>query len=69
MAKNKSGNVRVYLDILLTIVSCVLACSNIISNNYLKLLIVMCLLGFGLFGIMKKLSSPETSTDIPEEKK
>jgi hypothetical protein len=29
----------------------------------------MCLLGFGLFGIMKKLSSPETSTDIPEEKK
>lgn len=68
MAKNKSGNTRVYLYILLTIASCVLACSNIIPNNYLKLLVVMGSLGFGLFGIMKSLSSPETTTESSQEK-
>ena len=69
MAKNKSGNIRIYLYVVLTILSCVLACSNIISNNYIKLLVVMGSLGFGRFGIMKGLSTPETSTEISQEEK
>ena len=71
MTKKKSGNVRVYLYILLTIDSCVLACSNIIPNNYVKLVVVMGTLGFGLFGIMKGLSTTtsEATVETPSKEK
>lgn len=61
-SKNKSGKTRVYLFVLLTIAGCVLACSSIITNDYLKLVIVMATLCIGLFGIMKGLSN-STSTE------
>lgn len=62
MATKKSKK-NVYFFILLTIIGCVLACSSIITNDYLKLVIVMASLCVGLFGIMKSLSNPAT----PEE--
>ena len=64
MTTKKSHNFGIYLYVLLTIVGCVLACSNIITNDYLKLVVVMGALLFGLFGIMKGLS---TSTETAEE--
>ncbi len=63
MATNKSTKVRIYLYIILTIGSCVLACSSIISNDYLKLVLVMGTLSVGLYGIMKNLSNPSTSNE------
>ena len=60
----KSHKYGIYLYVLLTIVGCVLACSNIITNDYLKLVVVMGVLFLGLFGIMKGLS---TSTETAEE--
>lgn len=63
MSKNKSGKVRIYLYVILTIVGCVLACSSIIPNDYLKLVIVMGTLCVGLYGIMKGLSHPGSSTE------
>ncbi len=57
MSKKNSGKVRIYLYVLLTIAGCVLACSSVITNDYLKLAIVMVALCVGLFGIMKGLSS------------
>lgn len=62
MSTNKSKS-RIYLYIAITIVGCILACSSIITNDYLKLFIVMGALGFGLFGIMKGLSTPSTSEE------
>ena len=65
--KKNSHKYGIYLYVLLTIIGCVLACSNIIPNDYLKLVVVMGTLGaliFGLFGIMKGLS---TSTETAEE--
>lgn len=67
--KNKSGKIRIYLFVLLTIAGCVLACSSIITNDYLKLVIVMATLCVGLFGIMKGLSnsaSPEEENPAEE---
>ncbi|KKB45706.1 MULTISPECIES: hypothetical protein [Parabacteroides] len=56
MSTKKSNKTRIYLSVIITIVGCVLACSSIIPNDYLKLLIVMGALGYGLYGIMKGLS-------------
>lgn len=68
MAKNnKSGKIRIYLYVLLTIAGCVLACSSLISNDYLKLGIVMAALCVGLFGIMKGLSRPKETGDVSVE--
>ena len=53
--KKNSHKYGIYLYVLLTIIGCVLACSNIIPNDYLKLVVVMGTLGFGLYGIMKGL--------------
>lgn len=64
MATNKSGRTRIYLYVLLTIAGCVFACSSIIPNDYIKLIVVMATLCVGLYGIMKSLSNPETT---PEE--
>lgn len=61
----KKNKLSLYLYIIITLVGCVLACSSIIPNDYLKLVVVMVALGVGLFGIMKSLSTPseETVTD------
>ncbi|MDF9831695.1 hypothetical protein [Parabacteroides sp. PF5-6] len=58
MSKKNSGKVRIYLFVLLTIAGCVLACSSIITNDYLKLIIVLAALCIGVVGIMKGLSNP-----------
>lgn len=62
--KKNSHKYGIYLYVLLTIIGCVLACSNIIPNDYLKLVVVMGTLSFGLYGIMKGLSHP---TETAEE--
>lgn len=62
--KKNSHKYGIYLYVLLTIIGCVLACSSIIPNDYLKLVVVMGTLGFGLYGIMKGLSQP---TETAEE--
>ncbi|MDR3141741.1 MAG: hypothetical protein LBU37_08465 [Tannerellaceae bacterium] len=62
MATKKSKR-NIYFFIFLTVLGCVLACSSIITNEYLKLVVVMASLCIGLFGIMKSLSSP-----APKEK-
>ena len=63
MTTKKSHKYGIYLYVLLTIVGCVLACSNIISNDYLKLVVVMGALCFGLYGIMKGLSTPSETAE------
>lgn len=42
--------------VLLIVAGCVLACSTLIPNDYLKLTVVMSSLMIGLYGIMKTLS-------------
>ncbi len=59
----KKNNFSIYIYIAITIVGCVLAFSSIISNDYLKLVLVMLFLGAGLFGLMKSLSTPSSDTD------
>ncbi len=68
MAKNKSDKFRIYLFVLITIVGCVLACSSIITNDYLKLVIVMTALCVGLFGVMKALGKNHDDADAVERK-
>lgn len=63
MSKNKSAKTRIYIYVLLTIAGCVLACSTIIPNDYLKLIIVMGTLCIGLYGIMRGLSHPASSAE------
>ncbi len=65
MSKNKSNKGRLYLSILLIIAGCVLACSSIIPNDYLKLVVVMGTLGVGLYGIMRGLSQTGNSEETP----
>lgn len=66
---SKKNKFSIYLYVVITIVGCVLACSSIIPNDYLKLVIVMGVLGVGLYGIMKALSTPSTTeeTVTPEK--
>ncbi|MDR0749232.1 MAG: hypothetical protein LBF62_06645 [Tannerellaceae bacterium] len=59
MATKKSKK-NIYFFILLTVLGCVLACSSIVTNEYLKLVVVMASLCIGLFGFMKSLSNPES---------
>lgn len=60
----KRSKKSVYLYILLIVLGTVFAFSSIITNDFLKLLIVMITLCVGLFGVMKGLSS---SVNPPEE--
>lgn len=62
MAK-KSNKFNLWVSIVLILIGCVLACSSIISNNYVKLIVVLAVLAYGLYGIMKGLSSSE-ETDV-----
>lgn len=68
MANKNSNKGRIYLYVIITIIGCVLACSTIITNDYLKLVIVMGALGVGLFGIMKGLSQPSSTEDTVIDK-
>lgn len=63
MSTKKSNKVRIYLYVLLTIAGCVFACSSIIPNDYVKLVVVMGSLFVGLYGIMKGLSNSGTSEE------
>ncbi len=63
MATNKSNKIRTYLYVLLSIAGCVLACSSLIPNDYVKLIVVMGTLFIGLYGIMKGLSQPQTEEE------
>ena len=47
MSTKKSNKTRIYVSVIITVVGCVLACSSIIPNDYLKLLVVMGALGYG----------------------
>jgi len=67
MSKKNSGKVRTYLFVLLTIAGCVLACTSIISNEYLKLIVVLAAICIGLVGIMKGLSTTNTENPGLEE--
>jgi len=62
MASNKN-KFSIYIFILLSVAGIVLACSSVITNDYLKLVIVMVTLAIGLFGIMKSLSNPEAGKE------
>ena len=59
--------IKVY--VVITIIGCVLACSSIIPNDYLKLVVVMGALGVGLYGIMKGLSTPSTTEETASPEK
>lgn len=63
--KNKSN---IYIYVVITILGCVLACSSIIPNDYLKLVVVMGTLCVGVYGIMKGLSSLPTTEETTIEK-
>lgn len=68
MTTKKSNKARIYIYVIITIVGCVLACSSIITNDYLKLVIVMGALFVGLYGIMRGLSQPSTSEEAAIDK-
>ncbi len=65
MSTKKSNKLATSLYILFTIIGLVFACSSIIPNKYVQLAVVFLALGFGMYGIMKSLSNP----DSEEEKK
>lgn len=69
MSTKKSNKTRIYLSVIITIAGCVLACCSIIPNDYLKLLVVMGALGYGLYGIMKGLSGSGSTEEAAIDEK
>lgn len=69
MSTKKSNKTRIYVSVIITVVGCVLACSSIIPNDYLKLLVVMGALEYGLYGIMKGLSNTGSAEETAIEEK
>lgn len=68
MANNKkAGRIRMYAYLLLTLAGCVLACSSLITNEYLKLGIVMGAICVGVYGIMRGLSGNRDTEEIPTD--
>lgn len=65
----KKSKSNIYIYVIITIIGVVLACSSIISNDYLKLLVVMIALGAGLYGIMRGLSTPPETEETAIDKK
>lgn len=59
----KKNKFSLYIYVVITIIGCVLACSSIIPNDYLKLVAVMGTLSVGLYGIMKGLSTPSNTEE------
>ncbi|MDR2041963.1 MAG: hypothetical protein LBP98_06540 [Tannerella sp.] len=69
MKTKQNNKLLKFLYILLIIAGCVLACSTMISNDYLKVAIVLVTLCTGLFGIMKSIGgSSEENLDKEEDK-
>ena len=56
----KNNRITTIAYSLITIIGIVLACTNLISNEYIKLLIVFGALGFGVYGLLKGLSTPSS---------
>ncbi|MDR1676250.1 MAG: hypothetical protein LBR86_07270 [Tannerella sp.] len=70
METKQKNKLLKFLYILLIIAGCVLACSTLISNDYLKVAIVLATICTGLFGIMKSVgSSSEENTDEEDNPK
>lgn len=72
MASSKNNKrIGTYFYILLIIAGCVLSCSTLIPNDYLKLVVAMGSFMIGLYGIMKTLSrtkqNTEEKTSVTEE--
>ena len=65
----KKNKFSIYIYVVITIIGCVLACSSIVPNDYLKLVVVMGALGVGLYGIMKGLSTPSTTEETAPKNK
>ena len=65
----KKNKFSIYIYIIITIIGCVLACSSIIPNDYLKLVVVMVAMGAGLYGIMKSLSTPSSAEETAIDEK
>ena len=65
----KKNKFSIYIYVVITIIGCVLACSSIVPNDYLKLVVVMGALGVGLYGIMKGLSTPSTTEETASPEK
>lgn len=69
MSANNTKRIKFFFFLSLTIIGCVLACTAIIPNDYLKLAIVMPALCVGMYGIMRGLSHPEEEDQNSAEKK
>ena len=54
----KKNKFSIYIYVVITIIGCVLACSSIVPNDYLKLV-----------GIMKGLSTPSTTEETASPEK
>ena len=67
MSAKNSSKFKVYFFILLTILGCVLACTSLIPNDYLKLVVVMGSLLVGIYGISKSLGRAVTNDSEEEE--
>lgn len=65
----KKNKYSIYIYVIITIIGCVLACSSIITNDYLKLVVVMVAMGTGLYGIMKSLSTPASAEETVIDEK
>ncbi|MDR2469510.1 MAG: hypothetical protein LBD27_03405 [Tannerella sp.] len=64
MEEKQKNRFKKMAYLLLIVAGCVLACSTIIPNDYLKIAVVLVTLCVGIFGIMKQLgNSPETKDD------
>ena len=46
----KKNKFSIYIYVVITIIGCVLACSSIVPNDYLKLVVVM---GYHVYGLRK----------------
>ena len=66
---NKKNKFSIFIYVFITIIVCVLACSSIVPNDYLKLVVVMGALGVGLYGIMKGLNTPSTTEETASPEK
>ena len=59
----KKNKFSIYIYVVITIIGCVLACSSIVPNDYLKLVVVMGALGVGLY------STPSTTEETASPEK
>jgi len=65
MSKNK---VKLYIYLILTLAGLIIACSSIIPNVYVKLIVALVAMGYGLYGVMKVLgSNGEKKDDANQE--